>query len=182
MTVEAELPRVAQPVVPDLRQRAGLPREGIARRHRESGSAVDVDAQELAEPHAKVLRVVVRIAAATTVADADVQKAVRPERHVAAVVVGQRMRHREHLPPASRIGNVCIRGAAQELGHHDRAVGLARVVHVEPAVRAIARMKRKPEEPALASRQDLRGYVQERRGEYRAILDDLDDAGLLGDE
>src|SRR5437667_10524723 len=45
--VEVEFPRVAQPVGPDLRQGARLADEGIAWRHGETGSRVDVDAQQL---------------------------------------------------------------------------------------------------------------------------------------
>src|SRR5439155_23312918 len=66
--VEVEFPRVAQPVGPDLRQGAGLADEGIAWRHGESGSRVDVNAQQLAEANAAVLCVVVGIPAAASVA------------------------------------------------------------------------------------------------------------------
>src|SRR5204863_5847463 len=95
--VEVEFPWVAQPVGPDLRQGARLADERIAWRHGETGSRVDVDAQQLAEANAEVLAVVVLVPAAAAVADADVQVAVRAEDDVAAVVIAQRVRHREEL-------------------------------------------------------------------------------------
>ena len=53
---------------------------------------VDVDAQHLAEQLIRVLRVVLRIVAAAAVAHADVEIAVRAEREMAAVVIGERLR------------------------------------------------------------------------------------------
>src|SRR5438552_19070043 len=77
--VEVEFPRVAQPVGPDLRQGARLADERIAWRHGETGSRVDVDAQQLAEPNAEVLCAVVLIPAAAAVPDADREIALRAE-------------------------------------------------------------------------------------------------------
>ena len=65
-------------------------RERIRRRDRVRRAVIDVDAQDLAEELIEVLGVVVRIAAGAAVAGADVEKAVRAELELAAVVVGER--------------------------------------------------------------------------------------------
>ena len=52
---------------------------------------VDVDAEDLAEQGLGILRAVAGIVARAAVAQADVEEAVGPERHVAAVVVGERL-------------------------------------------------------------------------------------------
>ena len=82
--VEREAPRVAQPVAGDLPARAAL---------------VDVQAQQLAEADAQVLRAVARVAARAAVAHPDVEPAVGPELELAAVVVVVRLLD-EQQPPA----------------------------------------------------------------------------------
>jgi hypothetical protein len=158
--------------------RASLSGERIVWRHA-VGDGIDADPQQLAEQYVAILRIVVLITAAAAVADADIQIALWPEGHVAAVVIAERMRHVEKRPFAGRIRKVLASSAPEEFRDNDGAVGLARVVDVELAIGAVKRMERKAKEAALAARQDLRRYIEKRRGEDRAVLDDLDDAALL---
>src|SRR5215471_5466207 len=73
--IEGESPRVAQPVHPNLCARAGSRDERVVGRHRVRRRArrLRVDTQDLAEPGMQVLRVPERVAAASAVAEADVQ-------------------------------------------------------------------------------------------------------------
>ena len=180
--VEVEFPRVAQSVGPDLRQGARLADKRIAGRHGETGSRIDVDAQQLAQANAEVLCVVVGITAAAAVADADVQIAVRAEDDVAAVVIAERVCHREELAFRRRVRHIGVRRAAQVFRDDDRTVGLARVVDVELAAGPELRMERKAEKPALAARQHLRRDIEERSREHGAVPDDLDHPALLDHE
>ena len=104
--VEREAERVAQPQVPDLVAGGLLVEEGVRRGHGvvaghhaavvgRPGAGIDavhVDAKHLAEQAVGALAVAVgalpAVAATATVAGRDVEEAVRPERELAAVVVG----------------------------------------------------------------------------------------------
>ena len=93
--VEAVAPRIAKAERPDLVARRVAAEERIVRRNPVAGRVVvghaDVDAQHLAEQLVRVLRAMVGIVAGSAVAEADVEKAVGPEREVAAVVVRERL-------------------------------------------------------------------------------------------
>src|SRR5439155_4033981 len=87
--VERPAPRVAETDRPDL---VGTRVADIWVRRRvrvmdRAVEVVDVDPEHLAKQRIDVLRPVLRIAGATTVAHADVQVAIGPEGEVAAVVV-----------------------------------------------------------------------------------------------
>src|SRR5436309_7811318 len=71
--VEVEFPRVAQPVGLDLRQGARLADEGISWRHGDTGSRVDFDAQQLAEPNVAALCVFVLNSRSASVADVELE-------------------------------------------------------------------------------------------------------------
>src|SRR5688572_24076360 len=79
--VEAEAPRIAQPVAPDLRQHA---RAAHVTRWDTvlavAGSGIHVDAQHLAEPRSQVLPVAAGVALPTSVTQAEIEHSVRPER------------------------------------------------------------------------------------------------------
>ena len=107
--VEAEAPRIAQTVRPDLAARAGALGERIRRRNGVRRAVIDVDAQDLAEELIEVLGVVVRIAAGAAVAGADVEIAVGSELQLPAVVVREnRMRNRQQDRARRGIGAVGI--------------------------------------------------------------------------
>jgi len=76
LSVEAEAPRVAQAVGPDLRHGALRRAKRIRRRDRVRKRAVDVQAQDLAEERAEVLGAIVGVAAAAAVAEAQELKPV----------------------------------------------------------------------------------------------------------
>ena len=65
---------------------------------------VRIDAQDLRERRRAILAVVVRVVLGAAVAEADVEHAVGADRHLAAVVVGVRLRREEHAAPAGRVG------------------------------------------------------------------------------
>src|SRR5204863_6596259 len=79
--VEREAPRVAEAPGPDLGTGAALADERVGRRDgvRLAGRRLGVDAEDLPEQHALVLRVVARVAIAASVAHADVEVAVGAE-------------------------------------------------------------------------------------------------------
>src|SRR3989442_13137102 len=91
--VEAEPPRVAETVRPDLGPRARRAPEGVGRRDRVGSGAVHVDAADLAEELTEILGAVAGIAPAASVAHADIEEAVRPEGELPAVVVGEGLRN-----------------------------------------------------------------------------------------
>ena len=95
--VEAKLPGVAQAKRPDLTERVYriTVNERVVFGNSVAASIividVDVDAQHLAEERAGILREVHRIAAAATVAHADVQVAIGSEHQMPAVVIRERL-------------------------------------------------------------------------------------------
>ena len=132
--VEGEAPRVAQAVGVDLAARARRGRRTGCSRARVYGLAAGrrrLDAQDLAEQRAEVLRVAARavpVAAAAAVARADVEQAVGPEGELAAVVVGLAVGHPQDEPRGAGVGPVGARGLVLDDALVARAV---RVVDVE---------------------------------------------------
>src|SRR5690606_30923401 len=105
--VEAETPRIAEAPGEDLGTRElaraveafRVVRERVVRGNavrNAARAAVDVDAQDCAEQRRRVLAVAVRIAGAAAVTQPDIEETVRPEHDVAAVVIGARLRERQH--------------------------------------------------------------------------------------
>ena len=171
--VEREAPGVAQPVGVHLGGRAARP---------------GVDAEDLPQSTARVLRVVGRVVARAAVAGADVQEAVGAELQLPAVVVAVRgMVDLEHRPPGRRIGEVRLRRRAVELlDRDDAAVGVARprsrVVDVEEPAGGVVGRERHRQEPLLAYRDDAAGEVEERRAEDGAVADHVDRPVLVDHE
>src|SRR5439155_21249513 len=93
LPVEAEPPGVAETIRPDLGPRAWRTPEGVGCRDRVGSGAVHVDAEDLAVELAEVLGAVAGIARAATVAHADIEEAVRPERELPAVVIAEGLRN-----------------------------------------------------------------------------------------
>ena len=109
-----------------------------------------------------VLRAVVGIVGAAAVAKPDVEKAVRAELDHAPVVVTEWVvHHQQH--ELGRVGDIGVREGGLILGDHDGAVGLPRVVDEEAPIVRVARMKRQPEQAALAPREHKRRDVEENR-------------------
>ena len=96
-TVEREPPRIAQPPNEDFRARAsadagqtrtpGIGREDVRWGNRIWRTGVDVDTDDRSEQVGALLRVVVRVSPATTVAEGRIQETVRSEFQVAAIVI-----------------------------------------------------------------------------------------------
>jgi len=174
---------IAQPVRIDLVASGRIDKRIVGRRRvcGARGGMIDVDAQDLAEQHVEVLRVVRRIVARSAVADANVKVVVGAEReHAAVVILVGWMRDCQQDCLGGR-GDV---GIARDLvfGDDERAVGGSRVVDEEAAVRRVLRMEREAQQAALAAGDDVRADVQEnaRRGSTR--LQNTHDATLLDDE
>src|SRR2546427_9841729 len=106
--VEAEPPGVAETVRPDLGPRARRAPEGVRCRDRIGSGAVHVDAEDLAEELAEILGAVAGIARAAAVAQADIEEAVRPERELPAVVVGEGLGDGQEDPRRGEVGDVRI--------------------------------------------------------------------------
>src|SRR4029079_8896768 len=162
-TIEREAPGVAQAVSGDLPGRTAL---------------VHVQAQQLSEPGAEALRVVVRVAAGASVARARIEPAVRAELQLPAVVVGKlAVAH-----PQQRLARVGQADAAvrAELVHAHVA---AEVVEVdeEAVVLRVVGVERHREQPLLAAEGDAVADVEERLGLQLAVDEHADHAGLLDD-
>jgi hypothetical protein len=184
--VEGEAPGVAQPVGPDLAAGAGDADERVARGNgvgEPRAAAVDVDAQDLAEQGVERLPVLLRVAAAAAVARGDVEEAVRPERDLAAVVVGERLVVGEEDLLRGGVGDIRV-GRHPVAGDHrlELAADGAGVVDEEFAVAGVVGMEGEPEEAALAAAGDRGREVEERLGEHLRAVEDQDLAGLLDDE
>ncbi len=67
-----------------------------------------IDPQELPEPGAEVLGVVLRVVRAAPVAEADVEHAVRSELELASLVVEAPVRLTDHVTPRARLGAVRV--------------------------------------------------------------------------
>ena len=189
--IEGELPRIAQSEIPDLRKRADPGEErviggdGIPSQVRVQHA--HVDAQHLAEEISKILRVVVRIAAASAVTHADVEVAIGAECKVTAVVVRERLHDviesalPDHPLLGRRVGDERI--AARWLVARDDAVAVRgfRVVDVEASARRVVRRKREPQQSLFAARDDAARHVEEIGAEQDAVLDHADASALLDD-
>src|SRR5206468_6054724 len=122
------------------------------------GASVRVDAQKLAQPLVKVLRAVLRISGAATVAHADVEQTVRPELQLPAVVVRIGLPDEQQLPRA-----VEERAAPARTKLDDTRVAVpVGVVDVDAVVARVVRAERDGQQSALASARDARPDVEER--------------------
>ncbi len=178
--VEAEAPRIAEAVAPDLIC-ACAARERVAGRDRVGGSGaarVGVDPQQLAEQRLPVLAVLQRVAGTTPVACGDVEVAVGPDLQLTAVVVRERrVIDRQQASSGGRVDGAADLAVLVDL---QVAVAGARVHHIETAAGVVVRGEGDREQTALAARQDPIGDVEERR--RHAVIGKLDPARLLDDE
>ena len=159
--VEGEPPRIAEAERVDLGP-AAAGRERVVGRDRVRLTAVDIDAEDLAEQHLPVLRPVAGVTRRAAVAEADVEVAIRAEGEHAAVVVGERLGYGEEHPLGARQRHVRVRRDA-ELRDHGGPVRLPGVVDEEAAIGAELRVEGEAQEPALAAGQDAAaGDIQER--------------------
>ncbi len=142
---------------------------------------VDVDPQDLAEESVLVLAVVVGVVAAATVADADVQVAVRPECQRAAVVIRAWVIDAQQRCSVDRSANVRLAFAVSRLTH-DVAVARAGVVDVHVPVAREVRVERQPEQAPLPAAGRERVGVEEIPRLQRPTLDDADPPAALDDE
>ncbi len=153
LAVETHAPDVAQAVRPNLPARVVLaPGERVVRRdavRQLAGAGIDVDAENLAQQRAQVLRVVMRVVGLAAVARGDVKLAVRPEQNHAAVVVPIRLRELEQDALRLHVGPVRVRLGHGELAD-DTALGLLlRVVNVKLSVGRKLGMERHSQQPLL---------------------------------
>src|SRR4030095_9555328 len=186
-TIERDPPRIADPYLKDLRESAHAGRVRIAGRDCVGirAAVVDVDAQDLPQQRRLVLSIAdgaVRFVGAATIAHADVKEAVGTELDCAAVVIGLRLRDRKQNRAGQWIGDVRIERTGQIAGNDRGAIGLARVVDVELAVRCILWMKRESQQSLLTVRRDHPAQIDERCGLDQTVLDESYCAGLLHDE
>ena len=181
--VEGEAPRVAQPVGPDLRAPSRRGGEGVARRDRIPAVGLRRDPQHLGEQHTGVLAVVVGVALAAAIPDADVQIAFGAELELAAVVVGLGVVvDREHGACAAGLSAVRVPARAPVLDDPD-VVGGVRVVDVEaPARRVVGREGHRQQSLLSRGCVDLRGDVEEGTGPAPAVDQDDDASRALDHE
>ena len=96
LPIKAEAPRIAQSIDPNLVASIGNANEGIVRgRPRRTTGRIDIEAQDGAEERVSILTVALRIAAASSVANADVKHAVGAKGQIAAIVIAERLADRQ---------------------------------------------------------------------------------------
>ena len=150
--VAGELPGVAEAPGVDLRPGRRHVHQRVVGRHGVAAAGVapvDVDAEDRAEPRARVLAVAQWVALVAAVAKADVKQAVWAEDDRPAVVVVERLLQLEHHLLAGRVGPVGIVAANAEsrnlLG--SAPVGGRAVADEELAVLAKPGMEGETEQP-----------------------------------
>jgi hypothetical protein len=138
---------------------------GRPSRNRVRCAAVHVEPQEVAQQVRGVLSMAVRVAAGPAVAEADVQKTIRTESDVAAVVILERLVDTNDVLAATGVQREPVVRAleASDHRHHRRSFGER---NVRLAIRRPARMERHPEQSALRVR--VHGQRQKRARSTRA--------------
>jgi hypothetical protein len=159
--VEAEAPRIAQAVRPDLGPGAGHPKEGVGGGNPVGCRPVDVDAENLAKEAPQILGVVVDIARAAAVADANVQVTVGAKGELAAIVIRSGLGNGQQ-DGAGELSTVGI--ARRRVPSDDHIPCRVRVVHIEEPVGRVARMKGEPNQPSLTTAGHERGNIEEWSG------------------
>ena len=187
--VEAEAPRIAQAIGPDFRQRPRLPHKRVVLRHGIAGAfAAHIDAQDLAQPRAQVLRVAVRVPLRAAVTESDVQVAIRAESEHAAIVIGERLRLRQDDLGAGRIDLVGV-VLPHAITRHNAVARGVRIAGVQAAAAGVVRREGQPQQSAFAVQEcigigaDQRGQVEKRRLQHGAVRrDDAHTPALLQHE
>jgi hypothetical protein len=188
--VEAPSPWIPHPERPDFRQHGGVADERVVWRHHvAAGVAVRdgyIDAQHLSKKVLRILREVVRIAAGPAIAHAEVEKPVRSEDQVAAVVIGEWMLDElssvgpDKIRAARRDGEERVHRIAQKPCDDNLTLRIGEI-HEEATAGRVVRRKREAEQALLTAGNDGRRQIQEVRGDDAA--DDRTNAPpLLDDE
>src|SRR5262249_50326986 len=134
----------------------------------------------------RILRAMIRVVARSTVAEADVEKAVGPEDEIAAVVIGERLPdERQPRAPAKiearrGIGDERIARRSPEPRDDGVARAIREVDEHAPARRV--RREREAEQSLLAARHDRAAQIEEVAVEHDAVADGADAPGLFDDE
>lgn len=149
--VEGASPGIAHAVCPDLVQGIRVAHKGVVRWHcvvaiwiAGEVVAIDVYAQDLAQPGLEILSVLLRVPAAPAVAQRDVQVTVRTEGELPAVMVRERLILSQDKVGRVWIGYVGIFGRNSVPGDHGVAV-YVRVIDIKKSVTDVVRMKGEPE-------------------------------------
>ena len=206
--VERAAPRVAYTISPDFRVGVAAANEGVVARDAVGfavAAGVDVDTQDLAQVGAQILPVAschvvadAPVVGVTTVAQRNVQLAVRAKTDPVAVVVELRPRVRHDAPRRTRVGGVLVLGRdrvfldhiAVVVQQHLPQVGLEverrAVGDVELAVFLELRVEGDAQQSAFVEvvkqRLEFGADVEEGAGLELAVFQDLDAAVLFDDE
>jgi hypothetical protein len=130
---------------------------------------VHVYPQDRAEEIGQILAPVVRVAPSAAITESQVEKAVRAERDLASVVIGERLSCRQNHQLGQRISNIRIgrrRLKTRECG----ITGRISEVHDEAATRRIVWIEGHAEQPLLASIGDAQAQIQKRVGQEHPIF------------
>src|SRR5262249_968190 len=180
--VEAEAPRVAQPVGPDLRARSRLMSERIIRRDGillPRRGVVNVEAQDL--PQQRILPLTIRRVAAPAITDPHIEIAVVAEEQQSPVVIRHRVRHGENRVGTGGGGTVRI-SLRDPVAHNEYSAVEAGVVHKEIAIARVTRVKDDAQQSALCAQYDQIADIQKWLWAHSAVRsDDHDASGLLHD-
>ena len=163
--VEAEPPRIAQPVGPDFGEALSAVGEGVVSRDVVGVTAVDVDADDGTQLGVGILAVVEGVALAASVADGGIQIAVGAELELAALVGGggRPLLKGDDLAGSGGVSSVRVIGIGPVLIDLAVAVRVA-VEHEEPAVGRIVGVEGQTQQPPLGAAlgADQGGDIQER--------------------
>ena len=129
-------------------------------------------AQRLAVPAARVSGALV--ARGATVAERDVEIAIRSERELTAIVVRLRLLDDEQVPARRRVGDPAVHRELVDV----RVAGLVGVVHVD--VRPVGR-ERDPQETLLTGRRRVAPEIEDRATDELPTADGAHQTRLLRD-
>src|ERR1044072_1774525 len=191
--VKRDAPGVAQAIGPYVRAYAVAANKGIVFRHR-VWIAVYVYPYDLTQQGVEVLSITdsaVLISTAATIAQGNVEVAVRAEHHVAAIVVGLWLLYLHHYSFRGRICQVGISGGNSEFGNSAFMIAAFcirrhAVVHIKFPVLFELRMKGDAQQAAfIVGGVDLyhfSAYIQEGLGYQFSMLNDPYFSFFLADE
>ena len=135
-----------------------------------------------------ILRAVLGIVARAAVAHADVEKAVRAEGEIAAVVIRERLADERERPSLQsqiearrRIGDQPVRRRSPE-ARDDGVAGAVGEVDEEAAAARVVGRERQAEQAPLAAGDDGAAQVEKVGAGHHAVADDPDAPALLDDE
>src|SRR5262245_11236570 len=124
---------------------------------------IHVDPKDFSKKVVDVLGPIVWVVASPTISCRNVEEVIGTKLDHAAVVIREGMRNNKMDYFRARIRGVRIARHDSILRNHSCTICLSGVVHKEPAVHSVLRMKRQSEQPLFASTENAHADIEENR-------------------